>query len=77
MLELGQVRLFWKFNLVKNLTAVRQLSNLSLKVFFRHLGMKMLKYENKMLILDRNYTFCAPNVVIFPCDFSNMDFFDM
>ena len=43
VLELGQVRLFWKINQVNNLTAVRQLSvqNLSLKVFFMQLGMKI------------------------------------
>ena len=34
-------------------------------VFFRQLGMKILKYENRMLILGQNYTFCAPNVVNF------------
>ena len=58
-----EVWLFWKFNQVRNLTAVRQLSNLSLKVFFRQLGMKMLKYENQKLILGQIFTFCAPNVV--------------
>ena len=60
-----EVWLFWNFNQVRNLTAVRQLSNLSLKVFFRQLGMKMLKYENQKLILGQIFTFCAPNVVNF------------
>ena len=63
MLELGQVRLFWKFDLVKNLIAVRELSNLSLKFFFGQLGMKMLKYENKMLILGQHCILCDPDVV--------------
>ena len=58
-----EVWLFWNFNQVRNLTAVRQLSNLSLKVFFRQLGMKMLKYENQKLILGQIFTFYAPNVV--------------
>ena len=44
-------------------SGIWQLSNLSLKVFFRQLGMKMLKYENQKLILSQIFTFCAPNVV--------------
>ena len=50
---------------IKNLTAVTQLSNLSLEVFSRQLGMGMVKNEDKMSILDPNYIFCAPNVVNF------------
>ena len=50
-------------NSVKNLTVVTQLSNLTLKSLVRQLGMKMVKYEDKMLILGLNYIFRVPSVV--------------
>ena len=56
-------RMFWCIQ-------VWQLSKLSLKVLFRQLGTKMLKYENKMLIFGQSYIFSTPNVVYFQCDFS-------
>ena len=52
-------------NKVNNLTAVTQLSNLSLKVFSEQLGTEVVKYEDKMLIFGKNYISCAPSVVNF------------
>ena len=40
-------------NQVNNVTAVTQLSNLSLNVHFGKLNMKMVKYEDGMLILGQ------------------------
>ena len=36
-----------------------------LKVFFVQIGMKMLSYEDAVLILGPNYVFSAPNAVNF------------
>ena len=54
--ELGQARLFWQ------LIRSRQLSHLSLEVFFGQLGMKIVKYDDKILIIGQNYILYAPNI---------------
>ena len=65
MLELGKVRVLLKINQVKNLTAVTWLSNWSLRVFSKQFIIKIVKYEDGMLILGQNDIFYGHNVVNF------------
>ena len=57
--ELGQIKLFWK--LVRS--RIWQLSNWSLIVFSKQFSIKIVKYEDGMLILGQNDIFSGHNVV--------------
>ena len=48
-----------KIDYVKNLTAVTCLSNWSLGVFSKQFSIKIVKYEDGMLILSQNDIFCV------------------
>ena len=50
---------------VKDLTAVTELSNLSMKIFLMQIGMGVVKHEDKMLILDRITYHVRPMYLIF------------
>ena len=54
----GHSRTYWFIQ-------VWQLSNLGLKVFSRQLSIKVMRYENGMLILGHNYIFFCHSVVRF------------
>ena len=63
MLDPRSSQFVLKINEVKNLTDVTQLSNRSLRVFSKQFSIKIVKYEDGMLILGQNYIFCSYNVV--------------
>ena len=52
-----------KISEVKNLTDVTQLSNRSLRIFSEQFSIKIVKYEDEMLILGQNDIFCSYSVV--------------
>ena len=54
----------WSSHFVLNLTDVTQLSN-SLRVFSKQISIKIVKYEDGMLIFGQNDIFCGYNVVQF------------
>ena len=49
----------------RDMEPVKQLSNSSLKVFFRQSSLKMVKHEVGILILGQNYILCGHSVVHF------------
>ena len=62
VLELGHVRLFWKLIWSR----IWQLSpNWGLGVFSKQFSIKIMKYEDRMLILGQNDIFCSHSVVNF------------
>ena len=64
----------WSSQFVLNLTENTQLSNRNLRVFSKQISIKIVKYEDGMLIFGQNDIFCGYNVVQFQCDFSNWQF---
>ena len=60
--SVGISQVVLKINKVKNLTGVTWLSNWSLKVFYKQFSIKIVKYEDGMLILGQNDIFCCHNV---------------
>ena len=65
VLELGQVRLFWKLIRSRICATVTELSNRCLRVFDKQFSIKIVKYEDGILILGQNVIFCGHNVVHF------------
>ena len=65
----------FKINQVKNLTAVTWLLNRSLRVLSKQLSIKIVKYEDGMLILGQNDVFCGHNVVNFSLWFLQLTVF--
>ena len=55
----------WSSQFVLNLTDVTQLSNRNLRVFSKQISIKIVKYEDGMLIFGQNDIFCSYNVVQF------------
>ena len=47
------------------MTAVNWLSNWGLRVFCQQFSIKIVKYEERMLILGQNDIFCGHNVMNF------------
>ena len=63
----------WSSHFVLNLTDVTQLSNRSLRVFSKQISIKIVKYEDGMLILAK--IFCGYNVVQFSVWFLQLTVF--
>ena len=55
----------WSSQFVLNLTDFTQLSNRSLRVISKQISIKIVKYEDGMLIFGQNDIFCGYNVVKF------------
>ena len=65
----------WSSQFVLNLTDVTQLSNRSLRVFSKQISIKVVKYEDGMLIFGQNDIFCGYNVVQFSVWFLQLTVF--
>ena len=65
-----------KISYVKNLTDVTQLSNRSLRVFSEQFSIKIVTYEDEMLILGQNDILCGYSVVNFSVWFLQLTVFE-
>ena len=65
VLEFGPVKLFGKLIRSIILQLSHSCQNRSLRVFSKQFNIKIVKYEDGMLILGQNYVFCGHNVVNF------------
>ena len=65
----------WSSQFVLNLTDFTQLSNRSLRVFSKQISIKIVKYEDGMLIFGQNDIFCGYNVVKFSVWFLQLTVF--
>ena len=65
----------WSSQFVLNLTDVTQPSNRNLRIFSKQISIKIVKYEDGMLIFGQNDIFCGYNVVQFSVWFLQLTVF--